>query len=109
MLKNILTSLKTPALVGLALTLPLILLELFNRWSFQEDFPFPLFGMLWLLASTFCLVLLPLAQKLRARSNLLAQPVGLAVQVGLLFVIAAAWTGILLDQWPCFMGVPLCD
>jgi hypothetical protein len=40
---------------------------------------------------------------------LTARPVRFIFGAALLILIALAWSGIVADQMPCFLGVPNCD
>lgn len=51
----------------------------------------------------------PIVSTLRAGGNLFAHPVHLIIVVVILFLFAAGAAGLIVDQWPCFMGVPNCD
>jgi uncharacterized membrane protein len=84
-------------------------LELINRRSFHEDFPIPLFGILWLLPVTFILILMPIVRNVRAGNRIRVNPISLLLRVAFLILIAWLWVGIILDQMPCFLGVPNCD
>jgi hypothetical protein len=97
----------THAMISLFLVLPFIILELINRRNFSTDFPLPLFGMMWLLTFSFILLLIPVARSLRKKH--LTNPLGLAAKVVLLAVIASIWVRLVVDQLPCFLGVPNCD
>jgi hypothetical protein len=108
-MKNTLAQLRPPLIVSALLVMPLISMELFNRRTLREDFPFPLFGMLWLLAMAFLLILTPMVRDVRAGNPLTSTPSGLLFRVVFLAAIAFVWGSILLDQWPCFVGVPNCD
>ena len=39
----------------------------------------------------------------------MAHPTNLLFRVAFLALIAIIWAGILIDQLPCFLGVPNCD
>ncbi len=108
-MKTALTNLGLPALIGLLLVLPFMLMELVNRWNYQEGFPVNLFGMMWLSAVAFVVILMPIVRNVRAGNSLMANPVSLLLRVVFLAFIARMWIGILLDQMPCFLGVPNCD
>lgn len=108
-MKSFLVNLRSPAIIGAILVLPFMILELINRRNFHEGFPVPLFGMLWLLPVIFIVLLMPIVQNVRAGNNLLAQPVGLLLRVVFLVLIAWLWGSLLMDQMPCFLGVPNCD
>lgn len=51
----------------------------------------------------------PIVRTLRAGGSLFAHPIHLIIVVILLFLFAAGVVGLIVDQWPCFMGVPNCD
>jgi len=91
------------------LVLPLATLELINRQRFQEGFPFALFGILWLLPAAFILILMPILRSVRAGNGSMANPISLLLRVTFLILVAGLWIGIILDQIPCFLGVPNCD
>lgn len=97
----------THAMISLVLVLPFMVLELINRRNFSTDFPVPLFGMMWLLTFSFILLLIPVARSLRNKQ--LKKPLGLAARVVLLAIVASIWIRLVVDQLPCFLGVPNCD
>jgi len=108
-MRRFLADLKIPALVGLLSTLPFMLMEYVNRRAFEEDFPWPLFGTMWLLAAGLTFALLPIARDLRAGNCIPLTRLGFWLSV--LAALLTAWLGIgiLQDQIPCFLGVPNCD
>lgn len=189
------------ALLGLLLILPLMIMEVVTRRTFNEAFPFMLFFVLWLNLFAISLMLLPIAQgrriadrdpaapeqapghpllasprsavilsmalllspgllflfdavgwlslsrlfngpnpevaylpgqilslglivfpvgagiiaagpivnTLRAGGSLFAHPLHLLIVVALSLFFAMGVVGLVVDQWPCFMGVPNCD
>ncbi len=106
-MKPVLTRLRWPVRVGLVLVLPFLVLELANRRSYGEGFPFLLFGLLWLLPTAFIFVLGPFLQQISYGAT--ASVICLVLEGALLLLIAGAWIGIVLDQMPCFLGVRFCD
>jgi len=68
-----------------------------------------LFIVMWLLPVAFILILLPIVRNLQAGKSLLASPIQLLLRAAFLALIAFAWISTLIDQMPCFLGVPLCD
>lgn len=108
-MKHVLTNLRTPALLSLLLVLPLMLMELVNRRQFDEDFPIILFAVMWLLPVIFIVILMPIVRTIRAGNSILANPISLFLRVAFLSLIAVVWVNALIDQMPCFLGVPLCD
>lgn len=107
--KSIFSNLGSAVIISLLVVLPLIIMELvFGRDSYS-NFPWPLFGILWLLPVMFIVIFAPIIQSVRAGNSILANPITLVLRVGFLFLIAIMWCGILIDQMPCFLGVPNCD
>jgi len=108
-MQTLLTNLRSPALISFLLVLPFMVMELINRRSFNEGFPIPLFAVMWLLPMLFILTGMPIVRNLLAGNSIIASPVNLLIRVVILVFIAWMWAGILIDQWPCFVGVPNCD
>jgi hypothetical protein len=106
-MKNTLSQLRGPAL-GFLLTLPFIVLELWNQPVSRHDFPFMLFGWLWLLSFLFVLLARSIITTLRAGS-VTQRPVQFLAALGFLILIGVMWSGLMIDQFPCFLGVPNCD
>jgi len=108
-MQNILTNLRSSALISLLLMFPFMLLELVNRRNFNEGFPIFLFGFLWFLPLLFMMTMMPLVRNVRAGNSLLANPITLLLRVVLLGFITWVWLSVVIDQMPCFLGVPNCD
>lgn len=108
-MKNTLTNLRSPALISLLLVVPFMIMEIVNRRGFNEGFPIPLFVIMWLLPILFMIILMPIVRTIRAGNSIMASPVSLLIRVVILVLVAWLWTGILIDQMPCFLGVPNCD
>ena len=108
-MKNIFTNLRTPVIISTILVLPFMMLEWVNRRDFHEGFPVPLFVVLWLLPLAFMLILTPIVRDVRAGKKITDNPLGLLLRAAFLILIAWLWVGIILDQMPCFLGVPNCD
>jgi hypothetical protein len=94
-------------LISTALVLPFVVLELINRRSFQEGFPLVLFVFMWLLTLAFALVLLPIVR--RPQTDNKTSLVRLLPRVAFLILVASLWVSLVVDQMPCFLGVPNCD
>lgn len=80
-MKRLLINLGSSALIAAILVTPFIVLELVNRRMFNEDFPFGLFVILWLLPVAFLLILIPMVQNIRAGNNVLVSPLGILIGV----------------------------
>jgi hypothetical protein len=51
----------------------------------------------------------PIVRTLRAGGSLFAHPINLIIVVFILFTFAIGLANFIIDQWPCFIGVPNCD
>ena len=51
----------------------------------------------------------PIVRTLRAGGSLFAHPINLIIVVLIPSIFAIGFASFLIDQWPCFMGVPNCD
>ena len=84
------------------IVVPFIFLEAVSAGTSLARFPFALFVAMFLLAVSFSAIAAPLAGRvLRGERSLTLGSV--LVRVVLLFV------SLVLDQLPCFLGVPNCD
>jgi hypothetical protein len=108
-MKSFFTNFRSPALIGLLFVIPFMIMEVVYTQNINAVFNVPLFGFMWLLPTIFILILMPIVRNIRAGNSLMANPVSLLFSVIFLVLIGFMWTGILLDQMPCFLGVPNCD
>lgn len=108
-MKNILTNLRSPAIISLVLVVPFMILELVNRRNFNAGFPIPLFVFMWLLPMLFIFTVMPIVRNVRAGNSIVANPIIFLIRVIFLALIIWMWFGIVIDQMPCFLGVPNCD
>ena len=123
-----LTSPRSSATLSLLLCLPLVIifpimaLEIepfrtaLNRLVVKSDgYSTTTFGyalMLFLMASVpaaFIVSIVPPIRSLRVGRGLGAHRVNLALAAVLFLLIAAFVTGFVVDQYPCWIGVPNCD
>ena len=51
----------------------------------------------------------PIVSTLRAEGSLFAHPINLIIVVFILSTFAIGLANLIIDQWPCFIGVPNCD
>jgi hypothetical protein len=68
-MKNLLTNFKAPALIGLLLIFPFMIMEVVNRRNFNEDFPTFLFFVMWLNLFAVTIILLPIMLAMRIRKH----------------------------------------
>jgi hypothetical protein len=108
-MKNTFTNFRSPALIGLLFVIPFMVMEAVNTQNINAIFNIPLFGIMWLLPVLFILIGMPIVRNVRAGNSILANPVLLLIRVVFLILIAWFWAGLLIDQMPCFLGVPNCD
>jgi hypothetical protein len=103
-------SVRNAALVGLLVVVPFILLEAINTSGFSVvGIPLALFLLMWMFAAIFFLILMPLVRTIRAGNIALANPLWLALKVIFMALIVWLWVSLVIDQMPCFLGVPNCD
>jgi hypothetical protein len=103
--------LRTPAIISFLLVLPFMLLELINKPGSLQDFPITLFGLLWLLSLLFILIGTPVVRSVAAGSGSWVHRLSLTQIPRIIVLIPIAWLWVVLvvDQMPCFLGVPNCD
>jgi hypothetical protein len=121
---TLLTNPRSAALISVALFLTPGILPLLNSvgWlSLDRLFngPNPEVAYLPGLFITFGLILFPVAaavvagrpivRTLRAGGSLFAHPINLIIVVFIVSSFAFGLITLIIDQWPCFMGVPNCD
>ena len=96
-------------LISAALVAPFVVLQLVNRRAFHEEFPVVLFIFMSVHSLLIVLLLTPALRRLRSEGRLSALNVGHWTGLLLGAVLACAYAGVVLDQLPCFLGVPNCD
>ncbi len=110
-------AIRAPAIAGLLLILPFAIMEfMFNILNNPRALNAKgligltvLFGLLWLLPTVFMAILLPMVRIVRAGTVTFANPVFLVLRVVALLILAWVWGALIIDQLPCFLGVPNCD
>ena len=110
-MKTITKDLGSAAIISFIIVLPLAILEALNNSVTRENASglVLLFGVLWLLPAAFIVIFIPMLRSVRAGDTLKAKPVILLLRVASLVLIATVWGWGLIDQLPCFIGVPNCD
>jgi hypothetical protein len=102
-------SLGRSLLISSALVGPFVVLVWANRRTFPEAFPFPLFAFMSVHALLIVLLLTPTLERLRAERRLGALKAGHWAGLVLGAFLVVGYVGTVMDQLPCFMGVPNCD
>jgi drug/metabolite transporter (DMT)-like permease len=88
---------------------PFIVLQWVNRKTFHEGFPFLLFTFMSLHSLFIVLLLTPALQRLRTERSLRALKPGHWAGLLLGVFLAYVYVNVVIDQLPCFLGVPNCD
>jgi len=68
-----------------------------------------LIGAFLLLPVAFIVSVAPIGQTMRTGGSLLAHPINLVLAVAILVFITTIVGSIIIDQYPCWIGVPNCD
>ena len=103
------TSLVAPLLISATLVAPFIVLQWVNRRTLHEEFPFVLFTFMSLHALFIVLLLTPALRRLRADRSLSALTPGHWAGLLLGAFLGYVYANVVMDQLPCFLGVPNCD
>ena len=104
-----LKSLIPPLLISATVVAPFIVLQLVNRRALHEDFPFVLFTFMALHSLIVVLLLTPALRRLRAERTLRALKLGHWAGLLLGAFLGYVFADVVIDQFPCFLGVPNCD
>jgi uncharacterized membrane protein YiaA len=57
----------------------------------------------------FISILTPIVQNIRAGNSIMAKLISLLLKVAISVLAIGLWVATLIDQLPCFLGVPYCD
>jgi hypothetical protein len=122
---TLLTNPKSAAILSFILVLPLAIIRLLESLNMNGPVERLINGpnpdQLYVPGQLLALVLLslpvaagfiarrPIVNTLRAGGSLFAHPVNLIIVVVILASLAWSWGSWVVDQWPCFVGVPNCD
>ena len=107
-MRTVSANVKAPALISLAIVFPFILMEIVNRRNLPGEFPYVLFGALWVAMLLFILILKPILKNFHSGVlhitvfNVITRTVFLAA-------LGYFWISLVVDQMPCFLGGTNCD
>jgi hypothetical protein len=126
-MKNMLTSPTGSAIISFLLFLPVTILFLLLIFNIEPPLG-PLkplvtappdqpdvvgsliaLGLFLLLPVAFLTNLAPIVRSLRAGNGLMGYPINLFVAVAILTVFGMIIASLIIDQYPCWIGVPNCD
>lgn len=102
-------SLSMSLLVSVALVVPFAILELITRRGYNEEFPFTLFAFMSVLSLVIVTLITPVLRRIRADRSLGALTIAEWAVILLIAVLGYAYVSVVIDQLPCFLGVPNCD
>lgn len=127
-MKNIMTVPRFAAIISLILCLPFALLFSLLMLNIEPNFeplqpllnyPDPdqpdvldsliALGTVLLVLAAFMINLMPILRTMRAGGSLTAHPVNLVIAIATLAAFILVIGGIIVDQYPCWIGVPNCD
>lgn len=128
-MENINSHHKSSALIGFLLAMPLAILLLIEISGIEPLHGFLVtltteagnnprlntfgkiltLGVLLLLPLGFIISFAPVVRNARASYGLRANPVNLLIAAALFIFIATLVIGFVIDQYPCWIGVPNCD
>jgi hypothetical protein len=122
--KTLLTNPKSAAMISIAIFLTFGLLTLLDSlgWVSMNTIingPTPEvpylpgllinFALYWLLIAAVIIACGPIVLTLRAGGSLFAHPLNLAIVVIIVSSMVIGTSSLIIDQWPCFIGVRFCD
>jgi len=127
-IENIISNNKSSAIIGFLLAVPLTILlsiEIFDIEPLSGFFKtlttepdsqrlsafgrIITIGALLLLPLGFIVSLAPVVRNVRAGNGLTANPINLLIAAALFIFIATLVISFIIDQYPCWIGVPNCD
>ena len=128
MMKNALASPRSAAITGIILCLPFVFLLSLLALNIQPDFgrlapllnnphldrpdlvgSLIVIGAFFLVIAAFAINLIQIGRDLRRGSKISAHPANLVLFGVTLAATVLVISGIIIDQYPCWMGVPNCD
>lgn len=128
-MENIVSNHKSAAIAGFLLAMPFALVFLIEVSGIEplrgflvtltaeaENNPrLSAFGMIFMFATLlllplgFIVSLVPVVQNARAGDGLTTNPINLLIAAALFIFIATLLIGFVIDQYPCWIGIPNCD
>jgi hypothetical protein len=66
-------------------------------------------GIFWLIVAAAIIANTPVVRTLQAEGRLFAHPINAIIVVLFISFLAIGLTSLIIDQWPCFLGVQMCD
>ena len=99
-----------PGTIGLLTVIPFVILEGINTNGFRVyGFPTALYAFMWALAFVAVRSGREIIASLRRLDRSISGPAKLVLSSAVLLIAVTLWSSLIVDQSPCFMGVPNCD
>ena len=127
-MEDIISNNKSAAVSGFLLAMPLAVLLLIEMYNIEPLSGFfktmttqangqglNAFGMIFIIGALlllplgFIISLVPIGRNVRAGDDFTANPVNFLIAAALFIFIARLVIGFVIDQYPCWIGVPNCD
>jgi uncharacterized membrane protein YidH (DUF202 family) len=127
-MKSLLTNQKSAAIISCILCIPIVCVitlliidvephfDLFQPLHptadpYQPDIlgSFIALGVFLLVLLSLIIDLIPVVHAMRKGGSITGQPVNIIIAVALFVIIVVILSAIIIDQYPCWMGVPNCD
>lgn len=98
-----------PLLLGLLAMLPFMIMEVVNLGRIPDPFPFAIFLYLWLMFALLIMSLSAILHLAKSKLNRKERFPALLLNALVIVFCAISIITLLVDQMPCFLGLPNCD
>ena len=99
----------TPIILGLLCVLPFVIMESVNLGRIPDPFPYTIFLYLWLMFALFLLCLFAILRLAKSRVSKKERLPAYLLNALVLIFTGISIVALIVDQMPCFLGVPNCD
>ena len=96
-------------MLGLLCVLPFVIMESINLGHVPDPFPYAIFLYLWLMFALFLLCLFAILRLTKSRVSKKERLPAYLLNVLVLIFTGISIVALIVDQMPCFLGVPNCD
>lgn len=104
--QKIIGQLVVAVVIGFLLTVPFFITEAITTSGFvTSGFPLALFNTMWVIASLFMFLVIPFVM---AKGRPKGRTLYIVLRIALILILARMWIGLVIDQWPCFLGATGC-
>jgi len=99
----------TPILLGLLCVLPFVIMESVNPGHAPDPFPYTIFLYLWLMFALFLLCLFAILRLSKTKVSKKERLPAYLLNALVLIFTGISIAALIVDQMPCFLGMPNCD